>query len=224
MSESEDQPVGQVTTAIHRAYRECLAARNQWAGVNGRVYDDEVREELHADLNQAVMGWFEALYPYLSSQDGVSEYWEDVELWRVGVKQTKALVCQKCETRHDPETADPNLGCKNCGAGLGWVALPARNDDGDVEYEYATGLETLTEWTDKTEVVTEKKGRYRPTTVQKVKPLRLPPEALIRAARLLDQAAEELGLLATVTAATPRTELTDDMIEGVEEWRQKNLE
>lgn len=224
MSESENQPVGQVTTAIHRAYRECLAARNQWSGVNGRVYDEEVREELHADLNQAVMGWFEALYPYLSSQDGVSEYWEDVDLWPTGVKQEKALICENCEARYDPQKIDASRGCPNCGSSLGWAMLRAYDDDGNVEYEYATGLKTLTEWTDKTEVITEKQGRYRPTTVKKVKPLRLPPENLLRAARLLDQAAEELGLLATVTAATPRTELTDEMVEEVEEWRQENLE
>lgn len=40
----------------------------------------------------------------------------------------------------------------------------------------------------------------------------------------LNDVAKELGLSADVKSSTPRTEITEEMIEEVEQWRQNNLD
>lgn len=47
---------------------------------------------------------------------------------------------------------------------------------------------------------------------------------LKRAARELSDVAEQLGALSEFDASTPRTEITDDLIDEVEQWRQRKLE
>lgn len=51
----------------------------------------------------------------------------------------------------------------------------------------------------------------------------LQPDDYRRALRVLDEVRRHLGFTPTPTESTPRTEITRDMIEGVEQWRQKNL-
>jgi hypothetical protein len=50
------------------------------------------------------------------------------------------------------------------------------------------------------------------------------PEFVLRLTKQLDKIANEMGFAATTKEATPRTEITDQMIEEVEEWREANLE
>jgi len=223
MSEADDQPVGQVTKELHKAYRDSLVARKRWVGVNSRVYDEDLRDELHADLHETTMGWFEALLPYLASNDAVEEEWEDVRLWKKGVVHEPRLVCQSCETVYNPKDVE-SVVCPNCESEFQRRDLPVTDENGTPVYEWVTGLQTLTEWCDRTEVVQKKMGKFKPKTKTEVRPLRLSPDNLLRIARLLDKCADDLGLLATVSSSTPRTELTDEMIEEVEEWRQENLE
>ena len=52
---------------------------------------------------------------------------------------------------------------------------------------------------------------------------KLPPRVLIGAANTLNDAIHEMGHGISTPESTPRTELTDEMIEEVEEWRQQNL-
>lgn len=48
-------------------------------------------------------------------------------------------------------------------------------------------------------------------------------ETLIDISKKLDGIANKLDFTASVSETTPRTEITDEMIEEVEEWRQHNL-
>jgi len=47
---------------------------------------------------------------------------------------------------------------------------------------------------------------------------------LKRAARELADVAEKLGALSTFDASTPRTEISGDLIEDIDEWRQENIQ
>jgi hypothetical protein len=52
----------------------------------------------------------------------------------------------------------------------------------------------------------------------------LDPDDYHRTVRILDEARRKLGFTPTPTESAPRTEITDEMVEEVEEWRQQNLE
>lgn len=50
------------------------------------------------------------------------------------------------------------------------------------------------------------------------------PDLLIALSKQLDELANQMGFAAATKEVTERTEITDEMIEEVEEWRQANLE
>lgn len=61
-------------------------------------------------------------------------------------------------------------------------------------------------------------------TVEKPAILAVDPERIVGVIRELEDVADELGFTAATSGATHRTEIDDDLIEEVEEWRQENLE
>lgn len=69
--------------------------------------------------------------------------------------------------------------------------------------------------------VRERFGKEK--TVVETLPNVLDPDDYRRAARVIDEARRKLGFTPTPTESTPRTEITQEMIDEVEEWRQNNL-
>lgn len=63
------------------------------------------------------------------------------------------------------------------------------------------------------------------TTTERVPLLQtVDPSVLVAVIRELNDVASELGLSARIEGSTPRTEITDEMVREVEEWREQNLE
>lgn len=75
----------------------------------------------------------------------------------------------------------------------------------------------------KTLTVTERERFGDKQEVTKVVPNVLDPDDYRRAERVIDEARRKLGFTPTPTESTPRTEITREMIDEVEEWRQQNL-
>jgi len=61
-------------------------------------------------------------------------------------------------------------------------------------------------------------------SVQKPAILAVDPEELVKVIRRLEDIADELGFTATTSQSTHRTEIDDELMEEVQEWREKNLE
>lgn len=83
-------------------------------------------------------------------------------------------------------------------------------------------LETYQGATQKvTRTVRERFGKVH-EEIQHV-PKVLQPDDYRRTIRILDEARRKLGFTPTPTESTPRTEITREMLDEVEEWRQNNL-
>jgi hypothetical protein len=107
----------------------------------------------------------------------------------------------------------------------------------DVLMEHSDHSETIEEdWKEsKVEQVRDLLGQTTPQAVdapgdtqandyvQRPAVLEVDAETLISISKDLDNIAAKLDFTASVTESTPRTEITDEMIEEVEEWRQQNL-
>jgi len=50
------------------------------------------------------------------------------------------------------------------------------------------------------------------------------PERIVELTRNLDDVRRELGFAANVDESTPRTEIDDELLDKVEQWRQQNVE
>lgn len=83
MSSREQQPgSGAPRQQIEEAYHQCLEARKRYV----RIKHDPTKnagEGAHIMLQSAVMEYYEALFPLLSTQGGeIEQYWENAPLWR----------------------------------------------------------------------------------------------------------------------------------------------
>lgn len=85
-------------------------------------------------------------------------------------------------------------------------------------------LDALDDMIRGTEVVEEPTpGRGSGTRTVR-RPKRVSPELAVELSFTLDDIAKDLGFAAKATESTPRTEVTDELIEEVEEWRKQNLD
>lgn len=86
------------------------------------------------------------------------------------------------------------------------------------------GVDTLEEWLNRYETVSDAApGRRRGEAGESRRAIYLSPDKLVAASRALDRLARDLGLELEVSEGSPRTEITEEMIEEVEEWRKQNL-
>jgi hypothetical protein len=195
--ESGDPPASGPRKTVHDAYRRCLQAREQYLRSKSLGDTPSAQEAAHAELHAAVMTWAEALAPYAETTKGdVEQLWTSIRLWPVGPKREQVPICVECETPHTGLTAGDL--CPDCGdAQVVLRVQPVRDDEGKLVQEYETGLQSLSTYRDRTEVVQRSSGTFNPTTRTEERPLRLPPENLFRAARLLDQLASHAQLLVT---------------------------
>lgn len=84
----------------------------------------------------------------------------------------------------------------------------------------------IEEYQNRTVQVEQSSGRLNNNTTLAEKPaiLSIDPERLVYVIRELEDISDELGFSATISESTPRTKIDNELIEEVEEWRQKNLE
>lgn len=209
MSDGQQQKSLPLAT-FHDAYSECLQARRRWHEMNARFVDDAAREAAHADLQSAVMYYFEALEPYMSQQKGkVQNYWQRAPLWKVGPVTVPAPTCKACGVGFDADgELAPGDVCPACqDARLAEGEVYVEDKHGRIQYHWQQGLRTLLEWSGDTKKSREVVGKFKRREATQERPQRLKPEVLIRISRLLDEVASELNLLAEVKKYTPRTKV-----------------
>jgi len=187
-------------TNLRRAYEHCLAARRQLRSVRGKTANPEVREEAHGDLHEAVLAWFEALVPYISERPGeVKQLWETAPLYPQEPSLVAVVRCgnDACGLVVDRDEADVSPGdqCPQCAVPLEPDKRVERDEEGRILYDWACGLKRLSNWTDETTQVTVDSGKWATGSDTVEMPKRLDTDVLLRAARYLDLAAEECGLL-----------------------------
>lgn len=202
--------------SIREAYQNCLLARRQWMSVRGRTSRGDAREDAHADLHETTLAWFETLVPYIAERPGeVKQLWESAPLYPIREKTTPVLGCDDCgwyvpSDSDDADDVSVGDACpvRECATGaIGTHDLVERDDDGNVLYEWACGLKRLSSWTNRTETVEVDSGQWETDSNTVERPQRLDPTVLMRAARYLDLAAEEAGLLEESDRALPTGEL-----------------
>jgi len=195
MSQSEqDDDGGRAARLILEQHEECLQARKEFLSAVGSDIGDDVQQILQIKLEGAVKSYYEALYYNLANNDAVEEYWEETTLW----------------TDQQPKTTED-----------GEFILDSETNQVVYEQVEVQGLKQLQNMFGRTEMVQrEISDNFGTRTVSEEQHKPLPVEVLFRVARTLDEAADELGLLTTTDEKTHRSEITDDMIEEVQEWAQ----
>jgi len=194
---------------IRQAYQKCLEARRLWLSVRNRTADDVPKEAAHSHLHESVLSWFEALVPYIAERPGeVKQLWESAPLWPEERLTTKIWLCAR-EHQHEVDDVDLGAGgpCPECGLPVEPQTRKETDDQGRPLYEWACGLKRLSAWQNKTKTETVGGGRWSADTKTVEVPQRLDPTVLMRAARYLDLAAEECGLLQESDRALPTGEL-----------------
>lgn len=181
MSESqENHASGTPIRTIHEAYRRCLTARDEYYRV--RNEEPSLQTVYHRELQNAVQSYFEALYEHLSTEDAAEDYWEgskDAYLWsreRFYITTDEGKV--PAETLPKDQLAEIDL---------------EKHAEKRTEY---VGLQALKNEFDNTETVDQDiSTAYGKFTKTRKQPNLIPVATLFRAARLLNQAAKDLGFL-----------------------------
>jgi len=213
-SSDDQQPGG--GRSIREAYQNCLIARRQWMSVRGRTSRGDAREDAHADLHETTLAWFETLVPYIAERPGeVKQLWESAPLYPIQKQTVDVLGCEDCGffVRLDSDDAEeravgdpcPTQACPT--GALGEFQIVDQDDEGNELFEWACGLKRLSSWTNRTETVQVDSGQWETDSNTVERPKRLDPSVLMRAARYLDLAAEEAGLLEESDRALPTGEL-----------------
>lgn len=204
-------------TNARRAYERCLSARQQWRATRAKTVNEQVRDEAHGDLQEAVLVWFETLVPYISERPGeVKQLWENAPLYPIRQATVRCLACpdgDNCgfmiERERDDHELAPGDICPECDQGypLEPDQLVQLTENGEEMYEWACGLKRLSSWSSATEKTTIESSQWETGSREVEVPKRLDPDVLLRAARFLDLAAEECGLLEDTDDAIPTGEL-----------------
>ncbi|WP_251342423.1 hypothetical protein [Haloplanus halophilus] len=208
MATTEQQQQGNHSN-IRRAYRECLDARRLWLSVRNRTAEDVPKEAAHSNLHESVLAWFEALVPYISERPGeVKQLWESAPLWPEDRATKRVWACASGHV-HDREEHDLSGGgpCPGCGMPVEPTTQGVTDDEGRPLYDWACGLKRLSAWQNRTKTQTVEADGWSAEQQTVEVPQRLGPTILMRAARYLDLAAEQCGLLEETDRALPTGEL-----------------
>jgi hypothetical protein len=196
---------------IRQTYRQCLEARRLWLSVRNRTAEDVPKEAAHSHLHESVLAWFEALVPYIAERPGeVKQLWESAPLW---AEEPRIRDVWRCTADHlfkrggDDDSFSGGDPCPDCGLPVEPDQIYETDDDGRRLYDWACGLKRLSAWQNKTKTERVSGGRWSADEQEVEVPQRLDPTVLMRAARYLDLAAEECGLLSETDRALPTGEL-----------------
>lgn len=211
---------------IHEAQRECLEARELYEQAKQEGAD--VREAAHRELHRALKAYYEAMFPLLDKRS-VEEFWEGSEDHHLWSERHQVLRFREYLEAFDEETLDTyGVSIAECPEYAypdqlpEWILaedIASNYIEYDIEYIGLRGLEfDYEDLTVRTERYTDATGTHE-RTVEEFHPM--DAEILQEAARLLDMAAQRLGILADVEDDAPRTEVT---METVEEFRENMKE
>lgn len=237
---AEENHSGIPTRAIHEAYLDMQRSLKAYREAKDQQ-DQRGIQQSHGELQQAVLTFYELLRPHLKHESGLSDWWDgalpdynhdgtppDPDDGK-GILQAQEKSRMVQLNGHNPDELETleewheelDLPDEIRIVGTFW-------QDGMAMlkvHEYQKGLRHIDNWETKYHRVVERKdgfmGDKRETRVERQ---RIPIDRLKRAARELSNVAEKLGALSDFDASEPKTEITREMIDEVEEWRQANLE
>lgn len=238
-SDTED-PTGIPTRAIHEAYLDMHRALKDYRRAQDRG-TQQSKQAAHGEVQETVLTIFEMLRPHLKNNNVVEDFWHG-----------KPPTYTHDQTPPDPidgvailavqthtETTQLNgVQLDNLDDFADWdevLKLPEQGritgvsiQDGVVVYQYQLyemGLRKLDDWQTETKTVQSELGGFMSgrNTSQTTK-RRVPIDKLKRAGRELSNAAQKLGALSEFNKSVPRTEITQEMIDEVDEWRKQNIQ
>lgn len=236
----EPEHSGIPTRAIHEAYLEMQNALRAHRRARDRG-DKAAIDRSHGEVQESILTFYELLRPHIKRNDSIAEYWEgeppsypenggapDPEEGKA-VLQVQQRVDRVSLEELSPDKLE-NLQDWHDELGLNGrvrlVGVRGLGEEAFVQYHsYQLGLRNLDDWETKYQPEEQPVGGFmggKTRTVQRR--ARIDMERLKRAARELSAVAEELGALSEFDASTPRTEITEDLIEEVNEWRAQTLE
>ena len=201
---------------IRAAYRDSLQARRDYRrAVGGRM-----ERMAHEALHEAVLDFYDVLRPMLKTSTATEELWSEVKLWPVARRTTEVAWCPECGAEEDVDNAGDL--CPTCRAAddrgapvLEGQEVQALTPDGEPAYVWARGLDTLDELRIETKEVTETYSdalgeHERTRTVKQL----AEAEKLLTLLDCLDEAVQELGLLAEVDDDLPKDKLGEEQEEA----------
>lgn len=237
---TDDTQSGIPTRAIHEAYLDMQRALKAYREAKDAQHQSQM-QEAHGELQQSVLTFYELLRPHLRNETAVSDWWQGKlpnytrDLQPPDPDDGKAIiqVQEKGRTMPVPEDINPDeletLEDWHTALGLnGNVRIAGLMGEGNTllvkVHEYQKGLKHLDEWETKYKRVTKRKdgfmGDKREETIERQ---RIPIDRLKRAARSLADVAERLGALSDFDVSESYTQITDEQIDRLEEWRKENV-
>lgn len=239
MSYQEEDHPGIPTRAIHEAYLDMHRALKSYRSASD-AGGGELKNSAHGELQNAVLTCFQLLRPHLRHDLGSSDYWngeapsyppgnrppepEDgvaVLAWQTHRNQAQ-LNGQSPEEIDTLREWHDSVGLSDS---LRLVGVTPTDYGALVTYHsYTMGLKHLDNWeTTFREHTTDVGGMLAGKKTTTYSRNRVTIEKLTRAANELSEAANRLGALSQFDESAPRTEITDDLMEEVEAWRQRKL-
>lgn len=240
---AEQDPTGIPTRAIHEAYLDMQRALKEYRRATDRG-SQQARDRAHGEVQEAVLTLYEMLRPHIKHNSAVNEYWdgqppsyppEDAPRETPDPDDGRGVLASQVHPQtYELNGTDPDelTTLRDWHDALGvadTVRLTGVSANGEqvmVRYQtYEMGLRRLDDWQTEFDTVQSDLGGFMGgRSSQKTVRQRVPIEKLRRAARELSNVAEELGALSEFDASTPRTKITDELIEEVDEWREQNIE
>jgi hypothetical protein len=238
MSTNDDDHSGIPTRAIHEAYLDMQRALKRYRTARDGGAQAAV-DDAHGDVQETVLTLYELLRPHLKHNDAVAGYWDgepprytgngtppDPEAG-TGVLDWQTRT-QRVQVPGDGDVDKLEQFHERLGLN-GEKRLTNVVIDGDVAliqyHAYEIGLRRLDDWQTEYRTVQTDLGGFMGDIKRQTKEReRVKMHKLKRASRELSNVAEELGALSHFDASTPRTEITEELKDDIEEWRQNNIE
>lgn len=246
MAASDEEQSGIPTRAVHEAYLDMQRALKRYRTARDKGTPAQV-DSAHGDVQESVLTFYELLRPHIKNNDAVKDYWEG-ELPSYNGNGTPdpedgkgVLQVQQHREALDWEDVpiDSNVKSEDLreadlqewhdylnlnGSVRLTGVMPNQNGLFVSSQRYQIGMRQLDEWvTDFRTKQTELGGFLGSTKTEEKERVRKNISKLKRAARELSDIAEQLGALSEFDASTPRTKISDDLIEDVDEWRKQNI-
>lgn len=209
------------TRMVTKAQEECHEARQQY--IESRyTNDDSIKRMAELRFHLSVIRYYHELRT-LRNNAAVEEFWEEAVLYRKYISEQ--LV--------DNEGNQVKVAATNDNDQISHVYYP---DDDDPEvipvinldlsweplYQEITGLDTIEDLTLQQDQSTRTvSNAFGETIITEPTQEPLDGEILLSISKTLDEAAEKLGFAPQEPESVPRTKITRDMIEGVDEWRKE---
>lgn len=241
MSGSNDEKASGIPMrVVHESYVEMLNAMRRYYRAD-QEGSKQTRKRAQSNLQHKILSFYEVLRPYLKKKSGGKKYWEG-EIPDYDDDSGTAVL--RTQTKRVPIPTE-KLPDEWQDKKMSWLEEQIKNVDpslngnsriGDIHHEeeqgvllllvkqYQAGLKHLEDKYDMTVKRIERGSEYlrhHKNTRSDRRSLNI--DLLMRAARSLEEAADDMGALAELSMSTPQTEITEEMLEEVEEWRQENL-